>query len=503
MDFYSLGFLFVIVMVSGVIAYLADIYGKKLGKKRFSLWGMRPRHTAAVSTVFLGMSLSILTIGLVTLFSSPVRHWILEGRKSLAQLQVLNTQLNSLHAQLGEEQTRLNKALKLEKQYSKEKGVYEAEISGNKKTLGEQQIQIAGERQNIDLLKSTQVRLEADLRKTRRDISNKDLEITSDQKRLVRDSQSLKKINLALQISWKKSHEMFADNEKLTKTNGQLTQSRLSLDKEVASLTKQKSDLEASDLALQADLLKSKKDLDELRSQLQDDTQRLAAVRLEYSQLNSKLVDGYMVARTYPVTYRRYQEVARVEVGAHLTPEEADKAIDDLMAKAQLEASHHGAKARGETKIADIWDRPESTSAQVKRQLQNELVSSPEETVLIATSSFNAFQDEPLAIDVTIKKNPTVYHRGDVLAESELDGAKSNQEIFKQLSAFGEKLRDRARKDKMIPQSEDDSYGSLPADQVLSIVSEVKQVRGPVRLQAIVQSDTHAADPLKLDFRLR
>jgi len=52
----------IIVLVSGLIAYVGDKVGRKMGRKRLTLCGLRPRHTAIVISVAVGMLIALLTL---------------------------------------------------------------------------------------------------------------------------------------------------------------------------------------------------------------------------------------------------------------------------------------------------------------------------------------------------------------------------------------------------------------------------------------------------------
>ncbi len=78
--------------MSGGIAYLADKVAKKIGKKRISLLGLRPRHTAEIITILVGILISIFTIALILAVASPVRRWLFEGSKIRQQIVDLNAE---------------------------------------------------------------------------------------------------------------------------------------------------------------------------------------------------------------------------------------------------------------------------------------------------------------------------------------------------------------------------------------------------------------------------
>jgi hypothetical protein len=63
-----------VIAVSGVVAYLGDIIGKRLGKKRVSLFKLRPRQTAVLIAVCTGWVITAVTITALALASRSVRE---------------------------------------------------------------------------------------------------------------------------------------------------------------------------------------------------------------------------------------------------------------------------------------------------------------------------------------------------------------------------------------------------------------------------------------------
>lgn len=62
-----------LILISGILAYIGDTLGFKIGKKRISLFGLRPRNTARVVTVFIGIFIMIITLTFASLISKDVR----------------------------------------------------------------------------------------------------------------------------------------------------------------------------------------------------------------------------------------------------------------------------------------------------------------------------------------------------------------------------------------------------------------------------------------------
>lgn len=80
----------IMAVVGGLIAYLADKMGSKIGKKKMSVFGLRPKHTALLLTVASGVVISFLSILTVTISSESARTALFGMEKIQAELKALN-----------------------------------------------------------------------------------------------------------------------------------------------------------------------------------------------------------------------------------------------------------------------------------------------------------------------------------------------------------------------------------------------------------------------------
>ena len=62
-----------LVLTGGAIAFIGDRLGTKIGKKRLSIFGLRPRHTSIIITIFTGICITTLTFGVMAATSENVR----------------------------------------------------------------------------------------------------------------------------------------------------------------------------------------------------------------------------------------------------------------------------------------------------------------------------------------------------------------------------------------------------------------------------------------------
>ena len=88
---YSIILILTIILISGAIAYIGDLTGFRIGKKKISIFGWRPHRTAVFITILTGIIISILTISILSILSNDVRT-ALFGLEELRQRQAELTQ---------------------------------------------------------------------------------------------------------------------------------------------------------------------------------------------------------------------------------------------------------------------------------------------------------------------------------------------------------------------------------------------------------------------------
>lgn len=108
-------FIIILIAVSGVIAYTGDLLGRRMGKRRLTVLGMRPRHTAIVITTVTGMLIAALALGTMLAINRQVRWALVRGQAILAQnyqLSKTNRSLRSRNQQLAAAQSKTERKLR-------------------------------------------------------------------------------------------------------------------------------------------------------------------------------------------------------------------------------------------------------------------------------------------------------------------------------------------------------------------------------------------------------
>jgi len=111
---YSIVLIVTLILISGIIAYIGDLTGFRIGKKKISIFGLRPHRTAIFVTILTGIIISILTISILSILSYDVRTALFgldELREKQAELtreiQVRNNMLAETRKELEEKSEEL------------------------------------------------------------------------------------------------------------------------------------------------------------------------------------------------------------------------------------------------------------------------------------------------------------------------------------------------------------------------------------------------------------
>lgn len=104
MVMYGVLLIAVLVITGGVIAFIGDRVGSKIGKKRLSIFGLRPRHTSIVITIITGICITTLTFGVMATVSKNVRTALFGMDRLNREMQEANSHLQTVSAALQEAQ---------------------------------------------------------------------------------------------------------------------------------------------------------------------------------------------------------------------------------------------------------------------------------------------------------------------------------------------------------------------------------------------------------------
>ena len=205
----------VMIVTGGAIAFIGDKLGTKIGKKRLSIFGLRPRHTSMVVTVVTGGLITALSIGFMVLISQNVRTALFGMDELRATMDETMAELDEATENLFKAQTefeRANENLRMSKEeivaLKSEQEDLRAESDRLKE--GNEQLEAANSELSAqnENLSGTNAALEADNKK----LGEFNVTLTADNDKLSNDNDKLSSAN----------DKLTADNSELEERNNRL-----------------------------------------------------------------------------------------------------------------------------------------------------------------------------------------------------------------------------------------------------------------------------------------
>jgi hypothetical protein len=189
----ALVFLLVLALC-GFIAYIGDLLGRRLGKKRLTVFGLRPKHTAILLTIVTGIVIASTTLGLALLIVPGFSKVVTQGERMLA----INFRLTRENEGLQKQNDGLRKDTAEEKKRND---------------------QLSGENKQLDVKNR-------ELQNSNRAIAGQNQALTSTNKTLAASNASLKGQN----------DKLTAGNKELAVANNELKGQRQGLERNVRSI---------------------------------------------------------------------------------------------------------------------------------------------------------------------------------------------------------------------------------------------------------------------------
>lgn len=530
------------VIMGGIIAYYGDLIGRKFGKKRLSMFGLRPKYTAILITTVSGVAISAITVIVLFLLVPPVRDIILDGEAAIRDIKPMQSKLAAGKTELA--------TTKQEIIRFKQESVTAAE---NLKTAHEQLKSLESRLDQLDRQLTDGRKQLRDAQTERDKARSLEAQARGRYTQLVAKNTELGKSNGKLasanQALSGKNKDLVAINEALAKEALRLTRESIDLTKKNAEYTRQNEEVarqnesvlrENSRLTrLQNDLLEKRsqiaqrtKDLSDYNAQLDDRNRSLADSNKKLAQQNSdlneifkqitpgykSLRDAYNASRSKRIAIHRDEDLARLVVPARSSPEDVRRTVQDLLHDASQVAAARGAVTGGQARTVQVVDHQYVTRSDIGADetlavtgddridaLVRRLAWLSTPTCVLAVAVANSVEDEPAAIDLVPLTNKAVYSKGQEIAAHSIDAGLSVEHLFDDVVAFLRNMGQHALQQGMIPRTDsagDPQVGSLTAAEIAKLVERVREFNGYVRIRAIAASNINAADPLLLTFKV-
>lgn len=519
--------LFVALLVAtAFIAHWSDNLGKKLGKKRVSVFGLRPRTSATLLTVASSWCIMIFTLGALLLTVTPLRNALFryESDRLLAIEQLKaerqktgDAQRQTQEAQREEQNSRVEaqnanvETQNFKQQTQRARRDFQEAKRGEEEALTLQQKAALALKKAQNTLKASQAQLtrtQSDLTRGRAQLLRSQQEVTRAQQDLTRakadliakqqqvktaekryeqaqarassaDTAASRATTFAFAAgekqlaAEKKNREIAEDNRKLEATRGQLTN-------EIAGLNTQLATAKTQLIAAQQDVAYKNGVLDVLA---------YAPIRVP--------VDQTLAERRFEAS-RSESEIAHQ---LHILVDAARNAVKNAESGLVPGADFVVSAAIADTTTGNPIDLDENQAI----QLYAGVLSSANQTVSARLVSAFNYPETTSVVAARFVFRPirTLYLARENLAEATINPNKSESAVFQQLQDLVDTARRNAVKRGAYPPLSPDAQNFFDGDtgpKIFNALREVQAIGRPVTVRIVAARDLDSAEPLQVRF---
>ncbi len=503
----------IFIVVSGFIAYFGDWLGRYLGKRRISVWGLRPRHTAMLITSLTGSLIAFLTIVAVLATAQTFREIIVRGERILEQsrqmqqryaqltrdYQQLQQQYDAAAQRIREQQQQMEENTRQLQQQERQLQEVRAQLQQRLRQVVELNQRIAEQSRQLQTLQAQNSALKADSERLRR-LSD---QLRQTNAQLQRQGQFLREQNSLYQQN---NTELASQNMRYAAENVRLNTENARLQQQADGLRRQTEQLEqqSRQLQQQAEVLRA------TVQQLQAQEAELRGVIERLEQMKEK-----------PIVARKDEEIARRVIPGGLSVRSARNEVYRLLVEAGRVAQARGASAGSAHRAAYVplkrISMPTSAGGSTEvvadeamsvEVLAEQIARSEEPVVVLAVAVRNSVAGEPIQVELRPYRNRLVYRKDEEIARVRVWSGRSTGEILNTLIEFlRDEVRSRAIEAGIIPRVDaegEPSVGTVTSAELTDLADRiVREGRGRyVNVVAVADADTYSADSLRLRFRI-
>ena len=184
----------IMVVTGSAIAFIGDKLGTKIGKKRLSMFGLRPRHTSMIITVLTGGLITALSIGTMAVTSQDVRTALFGMEELNAAMAATKKDLDTVTGELSrmnEEYTRADEALATAKKEIAALKTEQDELLAESENLKRGNEQLELEKAELTEQNSSLAEINSKLASSNENLREFNLTLTADNEKLSADKTEL------------------------------------------------------------------------------------------------------------------------------------------------------------------------------------------------------------------------------------------------------------------------------------------------------------------------
>ena len=479
-------------LLGALIAYLGDVIGARLGKRRSTIFGLRPRQSARLVAAIIGGLLPLLGLGVATVGSRYARVAVFELQSLLDQRQQLQARVESLQGDVERFEMRVETAEARAEDAEETAAVLsdirreqQERIEGLQSREDELQTRASGLRERVETLTARRDRLEGDLSEAQADLAQSRERLSEAEENLDTASDVLEQMQREVEQRQRRV-EMIS----------------LQYDNVQDELARANRRLEPA----QRELIATHEEL----TSLQDEVQELE-MRLQQAVSHQELV-----AQRPDVLFEPWDELLRVVQRSDMsqTLVEADliEWLHVASAVAERKGVPEGPNGRAVVLMAPTPRRippGEATERQIISHVAGELrAGGADEWVVMVLVYRRHFRGDRNQVAVAFRAvaNELEFRAGEVLDEfvlsASIDELTAIETLWHRITDDDSPVRARAIAQGMLPRMNTNSYGAIELSSIYNAAKQIRAGSGRMLVQLKVASDTYTRGPLALEIEV-
>ncbi len=471
--------------LGALIAYLGDLVGARLGKRRSTIFGMRPRRSARLIAAIVGAILPLIGLGVATLGSRYARVAVFELRTLMRSREELTGQIDDLQKQVARSEREARDADERATVAEREaETLLEAQEDAQER-IGELTTRADDLRTRVDDLTARRGQLEGELEDAQAGLQDAQADLDTAQADLTTTDEDLERKR--------------AEVEKMRGHVERLTTHIRSMDDRLAPLQRRLEDT-------QSELESRMSRLEVAQQELED-----IEARLEQVQRRQELI------AERPALFEPGDELIRVVLPADETQDQMESELYEVLhfagAAAERRGVPEGANGRAVLVVAPIppWASAEHVpEGMIVRHVASELrTRGADEWVVVVRAFRRLFSDDDtqLAVEFKAAANRLVFHAGEVLDEfaigSDATALQAFEGIWLRITDKQTSLvRARAIAEGMLPHPDTGNYGSIDLAEIFAAAEAIRAGDDMMLVRVVAAEDTYTRGPLLLDIEV-
>ncbi|HHV62492.1 MAG TPA: DUF3084 domain-containing protein [Firmicutes bacterium] len=467
---YGLTLVLALIITGGVIAYVGDHIGRKVGRRRLSMFGLRPKYTSIIITIITGIAVSTTTLVVLSIASEDVRTALFHMHEIQAALATSQKNLDLAELRLKQQQKELDEKAKLAD-----------ELAGRINTLTSRIDQLTAE---------TKVKAQELNVLTARNASLKnELEVVIQKRRQAEADLAVVRGELA---TLRQEYQRISQQYEATRGHYEEAKVKLaSASEEIRRLEEQEARLQLTIKGLEQEKKRLEDETLSLETRIQDLTQGANAL-YSYLQGMSHYLQGLSLS---DLTYRADEIILSTVIQGGRPLDEVQSDVVAFLVKANQLALEKGAKIEGSNTDAIIWfsDNLQNTYEQIR--------AARGKVVVRLVSATNAMVGQPVYAYLQVFENKRIFQKGEVIAKKTIDGSLGPDKVEDEMMSLLVEVNAVAIKKGMVSDAEGRVGKVADYAQFRAAKSEILNAKGPVEVSAVAAQDTwNTEGPLQVQL---